>query len=102
MLWQFNDCNPRMYIPGLTRNKDAVKCIKLLCTRKGENKTIFHMKHYKVIKPFPENSSHYLTVNTYNAFFMHGDGSRDEWTEMQIMHFIGNWNINIIFGNIFT
>ena len=94
MLWKYNT-GTRMYLPGITRNKETVKYIKLLCSRKGENKSIFHLKRYRVIKPFPENSNHFLTVNTYNEFFVYGDGSRDEWTQMQVMHFLGsNWHID--------
>ena len=93
MLWKFNT-GTRMYLPGLTRNKEIVKYIKMLCSRKGDNKTIFHLKHYKVMKPFPENSNHYIVADTYNEFFMYGDGSRDEWTKLQIIHFIENWKID--------
>lgn len=93
MLWKFNN-EARMYLPGLTRNKETVKYIKMLCSKKGKNKSIFHMRHYKVIKPFPENSQHYVVVDTYNEFFMHGDGSRNEWTKLQIIHFINNWKID--------
>ena len=93
MLWKFNT-GTRMYIPGLTENKETVKYIKMLCSRKGENKSIFHMKNYRTINPFPGNSEHSLMTATYSEFFTYGDGSRDEWTQLQILHFIGNWQID--------
>ena len=86
MDWEKNS-DKKMYIPEFTENKEIKNYIKLLCSRRGENKPL-EMKFYEVFHPFPEDSSHYLIVSTFDQYNVDLDGSYVRWTEFQMMHFI--------------
>ena len=83
-----------MYIPELTNNKEIKKCIKFLCSKRGENKNFMRIKKFEIIKVFPDTSNHELIVSTYNEFYVYDDGSRDEWTQFQILHKLKDWLID--------